>query len=121
MRRILAFLLLAVFAAWAANIKLYLKDGGYHLVREYQVQTDRVRYYSVERSQWEEIPLDLVDLKRTESEVPERQTTLAEETKVVVEEEKAVHEMRAEVASIPQDPGVYYLEDKTVKPIKVAE
>jgi hypothetical protein len=29
--------------------------------------------------------------------------------------------MRAEVASIPQDPGVYYVEDKTVKPIKVAE
>ena len=54
MRRILVFWLLAVFAAWAAlNIKLYLKDGGYHLVREYQVQSDRVRYYSVERSQWE--------------------------------------------------------------------
>jgi hypothetical protein len=121
MRRAIIALFVLALAAFAANIKLYLKDGGFHLVREYQVQTDRVRYYSVERSQWEEIPLDLVDLKRTASEIAERQAQLTEETKVVVEEEKAVHEMRAEVASIPQDPGVYYVEDNAVKPIKVAE
>jgi len=114
-------LFLLTLAAFAANVKLYLKDGGFHLVREYQVQADRVRYYSVERSQWEEIPLDLVDLKRTESEAAQRQSELAEESKVVAEEEKAVREMRAEVAKIPQDPGVYYVEDNVVKPIKVAE
>src|ERR1022692_2370444 len=121
MRRALIALFVLTLAAFAANIKLYLKDGGFHLVREYQVQTDRVRYYSVERSQWEEMPLDLVDLKRTESETAERQAQLADETKVVAEEEKAVHEARAEVAKIPQDPGVYYVEDNIVKPIKVAE
>ena len=121
MRRALIALFVLTLAAFAANIKLYLKDGGFHLVREYQVQTDRVRYYSVERSQWEEIPLDLVDLKRTGSEMGERQAQLAEETKVVVEEEKAQRDIRAEVARIPQDPGVYYVEDNTVKPIKVAE
>src|SRR6202167_3282367 len=121
MRRAIIALFVLTLAAFAANIKLYLKDGGFHLVREYQVQSDRVRYYSVERSQWEEIPLDLVDLKRTASEIAERQTQRTEETKVVVEEEKAVHEMRAEVASIPRDPGVYYVEDNAVKPIKVAE
>jgi len=121
MRRAVIALLVLTLAAFAANIKLYLKDGGFHLVREYQVQSDRVRYYSVERSQWEDIPLDLVDLKRTESEMAERQAQLTEETKVVAEEEKAVRESRAEVARIPQDPGVYYVEDNTVKPIKVAE
>jgi hypothetical protein len=121
MRRALIALFVATLAAFAANIKLYLKDGGFHLVREYKVETDRVRYYSVERSQWEEIPLDLVDLKRTESETADRQAQLAEEAKVVVEEEKAVREVRAEVAKIPQDPGVYYVEDNNVKPIKVAE
>src|ERR1039457_701637 len=104
MRRALIALFVLTLAAFAANIKLYLKDGGFHLVREYQVQTDRVRYYSVERSQWEEMPLDLVDLKRTESEMAERQAQLADETKVVAEEEKAVHEARGEVATIPQDP-----------------
>jgi hypothetical protein len=121
MRRAIIALFVLTLAVFAANIKLYLKDGGFHLVREYQVQTDRVRYYSVERSQWEEIPLDLVDLKRTESEMAERQAQVAEDTKVVAEEEKAVREARAEVAKIPRDPGVYYVEDNAVKPIKVAE
>lgn len=121
MRRALIALFFLTFAAVAANIKLYLKDGGFHLVREYQVQTDRVRFYSVERSQWEEIPLDLVDLKRTQSEVGERQTRLAEENKVIAEEEQAQREIRAEVARIPRDPGVYYVENNTVKPIQAAE
>lgn len=121
MWRALIALFVLTLAALAANIKLYLKDGGFHLVREYQVQPDRVRFYSVERSQWEEIPLELVDLKRTESETAERQEQLVAENKVVAEEEKALREARAEVAKIPRDPGVYYMEDKTVKPIKVAE
>ena len=45
--------------------KLILKDGSFHLVREYAVQGDRVRYYSLDRSQWEEIPSDLVDWDAT--------------------------------------------------------
>src|ERR1035438_8158699 len=99
MRRALIALFVLALAAFAANIKLYLKDGGFHLVREYRVETDHVRYYSVERSEWKEMPLDLVDLKRTESELAERQTQLTAETKVVAEEEKAVHEARAEAAN----------------------
>lgn len=50
------------------NFKLYMTDGTFHLVREYKVAEDRVRYYSVERGDWEELPLTLVDLKRTEAE-----------------------------------------------------
>ncbi|HEV3482932.1 MAG TPA: hypothetical protein VGR97_11475 [Candidatus Acidoferrales bacterium] len=45
--------------------KLMLKDGSFQLVREYAVQGDRVRYYSLDRSQWEEIPADLVDWDAT--------------------------------------------------------
>ncbi len=119
-RAILAFFVLTL-AAFAANVKLYLKDGGYHLVREFQVQTDRVRYYSVERSQWEEMPLELIDLKRTQTEMAERQSQLTEENKVVAEEEKAQKEAKAEIAKIPQDPGVYYLDAGAVKPMKAAE
>ena len=51
MRGRFLFVLVLAFAAWGANVKLYLKDGGYQLVREYQVQSDRVRFYSVERSE----------------------------------------------------------------------
>ena len=121
MRRTLVALFVLAFSALAANVKLYLKDGGYQLVREYQVQPDRVRYYSVERSQWEEIPRDLVDLKRTESEIAERKTELEVEAKVVSEEDQAVRAARAEIAKIPQDPGAYYLENNDAKPIKVGE
>jgi|SRR5579862_1761417 len=121
MRRAIVALFVAVLAAFAANFKLYLKDGNYHLVREYKVDAGRVSYYSVERSQWEEIPLDLVDLQRTRSELSERQAHLDEDAKVVAEEEKAQHEMKAEVAKIPQDPGVYFLQDNAVKAIPVAE
>ena len=45
--------------------KLVLKDGTFQIVREYQVIGDRVRYYSVERSQWEEIPSSMVDWPAT--------------------------------------------------------
>ncbi len=45
--------------------KLFLKDGTFQVAREYSVESDRVRYWSVERSQWEEIPASLVDWDAT--------------------------------------------------------
>ncbi len=116
----LAIALLAC-AAWAANIKLYMKDGSYQLVREYQVQSDRVRFYSVERGEWEEIPLDLVDLKHTGSEAAERQAQFEKDSKDLAEEEKAEHEFERERRRIPQDPGVYWLDGDKANVIKAAE
>ena len=104
MRRILAVLLAVVFAAWAAvNIKLYLNDGGYHLVREYKVETDRVRFYSVERSQWEEIPLSLVDLKRTQTEAAAKEEKLEKDAKSLADEDAERRVLRKEIMRIPQD------------------
>jgi hypothetical protein len=120
LRYFFAILLLAG-AALAANIKLYLKDGSYHLVREYKVASDRVRYYSIERSDWEEIPLDLVDLKRTESEATTRKEELEHDAKVMEEEEKVAREMEKEVMRIPQDPGVYWMKGNEVQIVKPAE
>jgi hypothetical protein len=108
-------------AAWAANLKLYMKDGSYHVVREYQVQPDRVHFYSVERSDWEDLPLDLVDLKRTESEATARQTKLAEDAKAIADEEKAERELEKEKRRIPQDPGVYWMLGTEVQVMKLAE
>ena len=121
MRKYLPALLLLVFTAWAANLKLYLKDGSYHVVREYQVQSSRVHFYSVERSQWEDIPLDLVDLKRTEAEVAERQAQSEKDSQAVAEEEKVERDLARETSRIPQDPGVYWLEGNQARVIKVAE
>jgi hypothetical protein len=121
MKKLWVTLAALALAAWAANIRLYLKDGTYHMVREYQVQADRVRYYSVERSDWEEIPVDLVDLKRTESEAAERRAEVDKEAKASAEEDAAAKAARAEASRIPQDPGVYWVEDKTTKVLKAGE
>lgn len=121
MRKYFAAVFFLVFTVWGANLKLYMKDGSYHVVREYQVQTDRVHFYSVERSQWEDIPLELIDLKRTETEVAERQARLDADAKVIAQEEKVEREMAKQTSRIPQDPGVYWLEGDQAKVVKLAE
>ena len=121
MRKFFAALFLIAVAALAANFKLYLKDGTYHIVREYKVEADRVRFYSVERSGWEEIPLSMADLKRTETEAAAHQAELDKDAKALSEEEAAAHEARKETSRIPQDPGVYWLDGDQTKVLKVAE
>ena len=112
---------LVCFPAFAANVKLYLKDGAFHVVREYKIENDRVKFYSIERSQWEEIPTELVDMKRTESEGSQRQAALAEEAKIISEEDKAVKALQDEILKIPRDPGVYALDGTQLRIFKLAE
>ena len=120
MRLLLAFLLTAV-VLFADTFKLYLKDGGYHVVREYQVQQDRIRYFSTERGDWEEIPADLVDLTKTERERKARSEQAVTSARAQDEEDKAEREQRREISSIPMEAGAYYKVSGEIKALKVAD
>ena len=120
MRRSVVLSLLFAMAVWAANVRLYLKDGDFHVVREYQVVEDRVRYYSVERGDWEEIPLSLVDLKRTEREAAEHKDQVDKDAKALSEEVAALRAIDQEAARIPREPGAYWLEGSQTKSLKLA-
>jgi hypothetical protein len=118
--RAAVFLVLTSAVAFAAD-RLYLKDGTYQLTNQYEVKTDRVRYYSTERSEWEEIPLEMVDMDRTKGEMAERESQLATEAKAEAEERAAEKQERKQIASIPTQPGAYYIRGDAMDPLKQAE
>ena len=115
------FLLALLLPLSAANIRLFLTDGGDLLVSEYQVLEDRVRYYSVERSDWEEIPLDLVDLEKTRRIEKQQQDALDERAAEDRIERAAVRKARTELHRVPIDDGVYYDASDEVVTVKQAE
>jgi hypothetical protein len=120
---LLRFATLLAFAVivFGATSRLYLKDGDYQIVREYQVLQDRVRYFSTERGDWEEIPLELVDLERTKKDAAERQAAIDADAKEQDVENKAIRAERKEAASIPEEPGVYRVAGDKTESLKMAE
>lgn len=112
MRKLVFLLFVSVLTLAAANFKLYLKDGGFQLVREYSVEGDRIKFYSVERSDWEEIPVALVDLKRTQAETGAQREQLAKQEQEADDEKAAARELREQIHKIPRDPGVYQLDEQ---------
>lgn len=121
LRVTLLVLFLATVMLTAANLKLYTTDGEYQIVREYQVVGDRVRFYSVDRSDWEEVPASMIDLKRTSAEAATQQAATDKVTKEFDEEAEAAKAEREELAKIPQDSGVYRIEDGKLRTFKVAD
>jgi len=116
LRLVIALVFLAL-PLLGADIRLYLTDGTDHKVREYEVLADRVRFYSTERGQWEEIPLDLIDLKRTERELKEAEETQRAEDEFWAREEAAEQARLREVASVPRENGAYWVDGGEMRPL----
>jgi len=125
MRKLCLLFFAVCFLASAENVKLYLKDGSYQLVREYHVEADRVRFYSLDRDDWEEVPISLVDLTKTKAEIKAREDEIHEDAAANAAENKAERDARREVQRVPADPGVYLIDDSVtpakLTPLKLGE
>jgi len=99
--------------------RLVLKDGSYQLVTKYEVKGERVRYKSAERDEWEELPTSLVDWPATEKyekdrtappAIPEA-SALDKETDAEREAEEAHLPQVAPGLRLPEDSGVFLLDN----------
>src|SRR4051812_14750904 len=97
--------------------RLVLKDGSYQMATKWEVKGDRVRYYSAERSMWEELPNSLVDWAATNNWEKDHPKGVSREVMQLSAEQEA--ERKAEEAKTPQvapglklpsDGGVYLLD-----------
>ncbi len=118
---VLALMVTFAVSAAAAGIKLYLKDGSYHLVKSYEVQGDRVRFYSLERSDWEEIPVSMVDFEATKraqtDEKATQQKQLDEARKLDTERFESTAPEGFEIAPgirLPVGEGIYAFDGERV-------
>lgn len=85
-----------------------LKDGDYQLVREYHVEGDRVRYYSMDSRQWEEMPKELVDWDATHKVEAEQAKTDAATVAKVHALEEARNGAQLDIdASLEAAPNVF--------------
>jgi hypothetical protein len=106
------------FSAQDLAHRLILKDGSYQLVTKYEIKGDRVRYYSAEREEWEEMPSSLVDWPATDKFEKDRASGAsvpeAAQLDKDIEQERAEEEaQRPQVASglrLPEASGVFLLD-----------
>jgi hypothetical protein len=110
--------------------KLMLTDGSFALVREYKIEGDRVRYYDLDSSQWEQMPAAMVDwaaTKKVEAEETQRDAAIVAK----VHKQEAAHQAvpldidaSLEVAPgifLPPGDHLFVFDGKAVLPLPQAE
>jgi len=114
----LVFFFLSPARAQTLARRLILKDGSYQSITKYEIHGERVRYFSAERGEWEDVPNSLVDWDATEKyEQGRLQGTPAPEAvqldKELEAEQKAEEARSPHVAPglrLPIDGGIFLLD-----------
>ena len=106
---------LACTHSWAQQNpkRLIMKDGSYQAATKWEVTGNRVRYYSAERYDWEEVPSGLVDWPATEKYNNERVGQRDETIKEIAKEDEADEREAPLVAPglrLPNTGGVFLLD-----------
>ena len=104
--------------------RLILKDGSYQDATKWEVQGDRVHYFSSERNEWEDVPNSLVDWKATSQY--EKDRAAGKLSPEAIQHEKELEAQRVEDESksphvapglrLPEDGGVFALDTYLTEP-----
>ena len=111
-------------AAQATTKRLILKDGSYQLATKWETMDDRVRYFSSERNEWEEIPSSLIDWDATNQYAKDRTAGKMSSEAVELDKELEAARQEEELKSphvapglrLPSEGGVYALDTYLSQP-----
>lgn len=114
---LLALALLPSAPAQELSKRLILKDGSYQAATKWEVKGDRVRYYSAERNEWEEMPYSLVDWDATkkynqarESGAPPPEVQQQVDKELEADTQEAPTPQAAPGLNLPDFEGVFVLD-----------
>src|SRR5579859_120760 len=99
--------------------RLIMKDGTYQSATQWEIKGDRVRYYSAERYDWEELPKDLVDWPATDKYNSDRAGARNEDVKEIVKADEADEREAPLVAPglrLPNTGGVFLFDQFNSQP-----
>jgi hypothetical protein len=104
--------------AQTATKRLILKDGSYQVTTKWEIQGDRVHYFSAERNEWEDVPNSLVDWNATNQYETDRAAGKLSPEAIQLEKELEAQRAEDELKSphvapglrLPEDGGVYVLD-----------
>jgi hypothetical protein len=108
--------------------KLCMTNGDFLIVRSYERKGDSVRYYSVERSAWEEIPASMVDWDATaklEAEQAKKEKEFSDTVRTRERNQNAVQELDIDASLqiapgviLPDEPGMYAIAENKIVPLQ---